>query len=273
MKQNKQQRENRDSSQYPDQHPYTPMKAPKIKLALMLAVFASIGSHALAQLKVGNNPSTIHPSAALEVESTNKGFLPPRVALASTADTTTIPSPAVGLIVVNTANAGSGVNAVSANTLYMWNGSQWGKVALSSFTSFASNTRLVRRSSASQSSGNSGSGRLLTQSSLVDDGSWNNSDSSYTVPETGTYLISMRASLGINSSGVMSAGYSINPSSYTPLAELSVNYGGTWTRTGTGVVYLTAGTKLYPWYSNCTGCSATSYVYSNVLFAVTQLSR
>lgn len=41
-------------------------------------------------------------SAALELRSTNKGFLPSRVSLQSTTDTTTIPKPATGLIVYNT---------------------------------------------------------------------------------------------------------------------------------------------------------------------------
>jgi hypothetical protein len=76
-------------------------------------------------VKVGNNPTVINPSAALEIESTNKGFLPPRVALTSTTDITTIPSPAVGLLVYNTANAGTGNTQVTANTMYSWNGQIW----------------------------------------------------------------------------------------------------------------------------------------------------
>lgn len=47
-------------------------------------------------LKVGNNPATIHNSSVLEVESTTKGFLPPRM---TNAQMQAIPSPAQGLIV------------------------------------------------------------------------------------------------------------------------------------------------------------------------------
>ncbi|SEJ69039.1 hypothetical protein SAMN04487995_5946 [Dyadobacter koreensis] len=81
-----------------------------------------------AQVKVGNNPTFINPSAALEIETTNKGFLPPRIALTSTTDITTIPSPAVGLLVYNTANAGTGATKVTANTMYTWNGQSWAAI-------------------------------------------------------------------------------------------------------------------------------------------------
>jgi len=92
-------------------------------IANLLIVF-----YASAQLKVGNNPTNINASAALEVEATNKGFLPPRVALTGTKDATTIPTPAAGLLVINTATAGSGTTAVVANTLYIWDGSQWNRI-------------------------------------------------------------------------------------------------------------------------------------------------
>jgi hypothetical protein len=50
----------------------------------------------------GNNPDV---SAMLDVVSSNKGMLLPRVSLASTSDATTIPTPATSLLVYNT-NAG-----------------------------------------------------------------------------------------------------------------------------------------------------------------------
>ncbi|WP_254562283.1 hypothetical protein [Dyadobacter diqingensis] len=65
----------------------------------VLAVGALTISH--AQVKIGDNPATINPSAALEIESTNKGFLGPRVSLQSATDATTISSPAKGLLVYN----------------------------------------------------------------------------------------------------------------------------------------------------------------------------
>jgi hypothetical protein len=49
-------------------------------------------------LKVGDNPATIHSSAALDAESTNKGFLTPRM---TTAQRDAIDSPAKGLVLYN----------------------------------------------------------------------------------------------------------------------------------------------------------------------------
>ncbi|WP_020598390.1 hypothetical protein [Spirosoma panaciterrae] len=110
------------------------------KVISALSIILAVSSTSVfAQLKVGNNPGSINPSAVLEVESTNKGFLPPRVALTSITDVTTIPSPATGLVVVNTANAGTDPNDVEANTLYMWNGTKWDKL-ISQNNSFNDNT-------------------------------------------------------------------------------------------------------------------------------------
>jgi hypothetical protein len=50
----------------------------KIVLLLLIGSFAGTVS-AQAVLKLGNNPYTINAKAALEVESTTKGFLPPRM--------------------------------------------------------------------------------------------------------------------------------------------------------------------------------------------------
>lgn len=98
------------------------------KITFFSILFISLFLEVKAQLKVGNNPTTLNPSAALEVEATNKGFLPPRVALTGTTDATTIPTPAAGLLVINTTAAGSGSTAVAANTLYIWDGTQWNRI-------------------------------------------------------------------------------------------------------------------------------------------------
>ena len=75
---------------------------------LFFLFFIVTGTGAFAQLKVGDNSTTISSSAVLDVESTNKGFLPPRVALTGTTDQVTIPLPSQGLIVFNTASTING---------------------------------------------------------------------------------------------------------------------------------------------------------------------
>jgi hypothetical protein len=73
--------------------------------------------------------TTVNSSAQLEVISTSKGFLPPRVALVSTSNASSpISSPATGLLVYNTATAGSGATAVTPG-FYYYDGSRWQRVS------------------------------------------------------------------------------------------------------------------------------------------------
>jgi hypothetical protein len=76
----------------------------------------------IAQTGIGT--TTPHASAKLEVNATNKGFLPPRVTLTSVTDASTIPSPATGLLVYNTGDN----NGLSAG-YYFWNGGSWATIA------------------------------------------------------------------------------------------------------------------------------------------------
>lgn len=77
--------------------------------------------------QVGIGTATPDASAKLEIASTNKGFLPPRVTLTGTADVSTIASPATGLFVYNTATAGVSPSNVTAG-LYYYDGSKWQRI-------------------------------------------------------------------------------------------------------------------------------------------------
>jgi hypothetical protein len=88
-----------------------------------------LSMHVIAQTGIGT--TTPHASAKLEVASDRQGFLPPQVTLTSTTDNTTIKNaagtaitPAVGLLVFNTATAGTSPNNVVPG-YYYWNGSSW----------------------------------------------------------------------------------------------------------------------------------------------------
>jgi len=95
--------------------------------------------------KAGIGTNSPHASAVLDVSSSDKGVLPPRVSLTSINDVATIVNPAAGLLVYNTATAGTspfnvvpgyyyytgsgwiriGQEANSAGDLQYWNGTQW----------------------------------------------------------------------------------------------------------------------------------------------------
>ena len=83
-----------------------------------LLVFAAM--HAFicnTQAQVGIGTSSPNASAQLEVNSTSKGFLPPRVALTATNAAGPVTSPAAGLLVYNTATAGTSPNNVTPVTI------------------------------------------------------------------------------------------------------------------------------------------------------------
>lgn len=97
------------------------MKKNTIKTALFIALLSMGGYSVNAQnkeLKIGTNPTIKQPSAVLEVESTNKGVLMPRVTLTSITDVTTIAMPANALTVFNTATAGTAPNGVTPGYYY-----------------------------------------------------------------------------------------------------------------------------------------------------------
>ncbi|WP_148285234.1 hypothetical protein [Flavobacterium sp. B17] len=73
--------------------------------------------------QVGIGTSSPDASAALEIASTNKGILIPRVALTGYTDQTTVPSPANGLMVYN-----MGTGGLTFKGFVFWNGAEWRSV-------------------------------------------------------------------------------------------------------------------------------------------------
>ncbi len=82
---------------------------------------------------VGIGTQNPNASAALEVASTDKGFLPPRVNLDSITDVTTIPYPAEGLLVYSQSfnQTENGVIRTFPEGVYMFDGTKWMKMIAS----------------------------------------------------------------------------------------------------------------------------------------------
>ena len=95
------------------------MKKNNILKISCLLLGASIITELSGQVKIGNNATSIDPSAVLELEKTNQGLLITRIALTGATDNSTISSPANSLLIYNTATAGSGGDAV-APVFYFW---------------------------------------------------------------------------------------------------------------------------------------------------------
>ena len=97
------------------------------KVLFFLLLFVS--QAAFAQTGIGT--TTPNASAKLDVSATDRGFLPPRVALTAANAFTPITgtsSAAAGLLVYNTATAGTAPNNVIPG-YYYWNGTSWIQIA------------------------------------------------------------------------------------------------------------------------------------------------
>ena len=93
-------------------------------LVLLGLLMAIPGLSSFSQVIISSDNSSAHPSAMLEVKSTDKGFLPPRVALTAITAADPVVTPAVGLLVYNTASAGTTPDNVIPG-YYYWNGTIW----------------------------------------------------------------------------------------------------------------------------------------------------
>mgnify|MGYP006189741955 CR=1 FL=1 len=96
-----------------------------MRYLIYLLVFSGFFFNASAQTGIGTTAP--NASAKLEVAATDKGFLPPRVALTASNSFSPIvgtAANATGLLVYNTASAGTTPNNVVPG-YYYWNGTAW----------------------------------------------------------------------------------------------------------------------------------------------------
>lgn len=98
------------------------------KIAFFVIVLGSI-TFSNAQVKIGDNPTSINDASLLELESTNKGLLLPRVSLTSTRVWGLSGTPIEGMKVYNTNSAIVGnltaPRLVTGKGVYYWTSSKW----------------------------------------------------------------------------------------------------------------------------------------------------
>lgn len=115
-----------------------------MKKGIVIIAFGLVFLSGKAQTGIGTTSPS--PSAKLEVASTNQGFLPPRIALTATNAASPVTSPAIGLLVYNTATAGTAPNNVAPG-YYFWNGTAWvailGNITTSSISGNGTTTTLT----------------------------------------------------------------------------------------------------------------------------------
>jgi hypothetical protein len=89
----------------------------------LLALFLNRGYS--QSISINNTGTPPNSSSMLDVQSSSKGILLPRINLTSTSDATTIPSAATSLLVYNTNASITGGSGVG---FYYWSGTQWMKL-------------------------------------------------------------------------------------------------------------------------------------------------
>lgn len=189
----------------------------------------------MAQTGIGT--TTPNASAKLDVYSTNKGFLPPRVSLTDAYDQTTIPSPATGLLVYCKGDAGL------AAGYYFWNGNAWATIA----TAGGSGSVAAEFGSQILSSG-----VTVSSATPVD-------VMTFTLPSAGTWeVITFLRAQGTPGYAAEFALYDAS-SILVPDSEILPAYGQTGS-TGTGVVRITTtGTATYKLKAWASGGSSYPY--------------
>ena len=106
----------------------------KLCILLCSAIFLQFSIVQAQSVGINGDGSAPDASAMLDVKSTTKGMLIPRIALTATNAAGPVVSPITSLLIYNTATNGSGGTAVTPG-FYYWNGSSWEKISSSS-TSF-----------------------------------------------------------------------------------------------------------------------------------------
>lgn len=92
---------------------------------LLLSILICIGFKSVEQMKIGINSTSINSASLLELESTNKGLVLPRVALTSISLTSPLPATALnGTMIYNTNNT---LTSGSGKGVYYWDSTntQW----------------------------------------------------------------------------------------------------------------------------------------------------
>ncbi|WP_439581371.1 hypothetical protein [Dyadobacter bucti] len=164
---------------------------------LTLGVFLTLlltGSTIFAQVGVGT--ITPNQSAQLDVTSTNKGFLPPRLTLAQRG---TIPSPVAGLLIYQTDNTPG---------FYYFDGDSW--QPFNQNFSTASVGFAASKTAAAISSSGTITDWTTTQYSSTP-GAFNTATGVYTVPATGVYKITATINYATAAALSVSLGAGIDP--------------------------------------------------------------
>ncbi|MGA0560304.1 hypothetical protein ACO2Q8_26810 [Larkinella sp. VNQ87] len=251
-----------------------------LRYSLLIVTLVIGAVTAQAQVKVGNNPTTINGGSLLELESTNKGLLMPRISLTNTTTWGLTGTPAAGMHVYNT---NTGITSTNSNypTLvakigeYYWDGTGWvaiapqGKTSSLIYAGFRANTVTLPVNNTT-----------VNQVSTPNYDPFNGySNGVYTIPFDGWYIISHMWRVKFNGPagqfGSFGGGISVKPLS-TGVEVARGGDGGqggytyTYAYNSTITMYLYQGDQVRYTVTPCLGCAAgTSYDMTDVYQTIT----
>lgn len=117
------------------------MKKTSLKILGFFSLSLLFAQAATAQVKIGDNPTTINGGSVLELQSTDKGLLHSRVSLSSTTDWGLSGTPVAGMMVYNS-NTSIGAGSAAYPTIkggkgvYYWDGTGWVAIKFEAGSSF-----------------------------------------------------------------------------------------------------------------------------------------
>lgn len=196
----------------------------------------------VTKAQVGIGTTTPDPGTILDLSSSNKGLLIPRLQLSGTNDATTVPvsssatSPDRGMLVYNLQNSGTATNNVLKDTFYIWTGTAWEPIAEVTDTRTEIDNRNITSLVFTGSPGGSTAAytapaysawtTLNFSTESIDIGNVHNAGT-FTIPTTGLYSFSGIVQLGISTSSGTAKTFGVQIINTTTSTVLATSYFGT----------------------------------------------
>ncbi|MGM9511960.1 C1q-like domain-containing protein [Larkinella sp. GY13] len=251
----------------------------KTSINQMLAVLALLicTLTAQAQVKIGNNPTSINGGSLLELEGTDKALLMPRISLTNTTTWGLAGTPAAGMHVYNT-NVGITSTNAKYPTLeafigeYYWDGTGW--VALGGSQSADVVLRVEFAGSQTVTTGVT----VNFNSTKFDKGAhFSLATDKFTAPSAGFYLVNFNINCGIPELlGYATGRYAhlvVNGTSDRILFNDAVGAGAGFARTTPALLKLNAGDTVWITAGDAAGGGAGGWRFGTAILEITKLSN